>query len=95
MKKIAILLVTILLFTICKNINPNKYKISGTIINGNGKIILQDFISNELIVLEETKLKDNKFKLNGYAQEGFYRLIYEGERTIYIPIYIKPGTNLK
>jgi peroxiredoxin len=94
MKNIAILIVTILLFTFCKNINPNKYKISGTIINGTGKIILQDFIANEMIVLEETKLKNNKFKLNGYAQEGFYRLIFEGEKTIYIPVYIKPGTNL-
>lgn len=93
--KLIISLSCLLIFIFsCKNINPNKYNINGTIKNGNGKIVLQDFVSNEIIVLEEEELKNGKFNLNGYAQEGFYRLMFEGEKTIYIPIYIKPGTNL-
>lgn len=78
----------------CKQSFINGYQISGNIPNGNGKIYLEDFASNNITVLEEAEVINGHYKLKGYAEEGFYRLAYDGEKTNYIPIYIKPNVKI-
>lgn len=96
-KRISFIIIssTLLLVVSCKSIIFNGYQIHGTLKETNGTISIEDFLSPDLVVLEETKIENGIFMFKGYAEDGIYRLAYETDKIYYIPIYLGRNTKIK
>lgn len=90
-----ICLAGLILLSACKSIIFNGYQITGILKDAHGTISIEDFLSPDLIVLEEAKIEDGKFKFKGYAEDGIYRLAYEVDKIYYIPVYLGKNTKIK
>ncbi len=84
---------SLLLFS-CKQFNG--YTINGSVKNGNNmKVYLEDISEQAPVIIDTTIVRDNKFEIKNYSDNGIYRLRFGEDARNSIYLFIQKKDNIR